>query len=78
MERLTVYECENPKTNMLFSGARQGVPSGWKSVQWISGYQGYQPDIRGKINGYQEEIDQISIKHLTYFSRISKLSAGYT
>ena len=28
-----------------------------KSVHWISGYQGYQRDIRGVINGYQEKID---------------------
>jgi len=34
----------------------------------ISGYQGHQPDIRGKINGYQEKIRQISNKYLTGFS----------
>jgi len=31
-----------------------------------------QPDIRDIINGYQEKIDQISIKYLTDFSRILK------
>jgi len=36
------------------------------------GYQGYQPDIRGIINVYQEKIDQISIKYLTDFGRILK------
>jgi len=29
------------------------------------------------LNGYQEEIDQISIEYLTDLSRISKISAGY-
>jgi len=47
----------------------------------VSGYQGYQPDIRGIINGYQEKIDQISIKYLTDLGRIFKkkyvLDAGY-
>jgi len=44
----------------------------------MSGYQGYQPDIRRILNRYQEEVDQISIKYLTDFGRISKISAGYT
>ena len=48
----------------------QGVTTCWKSVHRISGYQGYQPDISGTINGYQEKIDRISIKYLTDFSRI--------
>jgi len=30
-------------------------------------YQGYQPDIRGIINGYHEKIGQISIKYLMDF-----------
>jgi len=51
---------------------QQGVTSCWKSVHRISGYQGYQPDIRGIINGYQEKIDHISIKYLTDFGRILK------
>ena len=54
----------------------QEVTPFWGSVHRISGYQGYQPDIRGIINGYQEEIDQI-VKYLTD-SRISKIFAGYT
>jgi len=45
---------------------------------WISGYQGYQPNIRGVINGYQEKIYQISIKYLTDFGRILKITPGYT
>jgi len=32
------------------------------SVHRISGYHGYQADIRGIINGYQEKIVQISIE----------------
>jgi len=35
-------------------------------------------DIRGLSNGYQEKIDQISMKYLTDLSRISKISSGYT
>ena len=30
------------------------------------------------LNRYQEKIDKISIVYLTHFSRISKISAGYT
>jgi len=57
---------------------QQGVIPRWKSVHRTSGYQGYQPHIRGKMNGYQEKIDQYSIKYLTDFSRIFlKISAGY-
>jgi len=47
----------------------QGVISCWKSVHRISGYQ---PDIRGAINGYQEKIDQSSLKYLTDSDRILK------
>jgi len=43
-----------------------------------TGYQGYQLDIKGLSNGHQEKIDQIPINYLTDFSRISKISAGYT
>jgi len=39
---------------------RQGVTPRWKSVHRISGYQGYQLDIRGIINRYQEKIDQLN------------------
>jgi len=38
----------------------QGVTPFWKSANRISGYQVYQPEIRGIINGYQEKIDRIS------------------
>jgi len=38
----------------------------------ISGYQRYQPEIRGIKNGCLEKIDQISIEYLTDFSRILK------
>jgi len=41
-------------------------------------YTGYQPGIRGLLNGYQEKIDQIPIKYLTDFRRYQKISAGYT
>jgi len=34
------------------------------NLYWISGYQGHQPDIGGLLNGYQEKIDQISVKYL--------------
>jgi len=50
----------------------QGVTSCWKSVHRISGCQEYQPDIRGKVNWYQEKTDQISIKYRTYFGRMLK------
>ena len=40
-----------------------------------TGYQRYQPDIRGLLNGYQEKIDQISVKYLTDICIISKISA---
>jgi len=33
---------------------------------------GYQLDIRGTMNGYQEKIDQISIKYLTNLRIILK------
>jgi len=39
---------------------------------WKTGYQGYPPDIRGIINGYQEKIDEISFNYLTDFGRILK------
>jgi len=45
----------------------QGVTTCWKSVHR---YQGYQPNIGGITNVYQEEIDQI--KYLTDISRIFK------
>jgi len=48
------------------------VTSRWKYVHRISGHQGYQPDIRGMMNGYQEKNDQISIKNLTDFGKILK------
>jgi len=41
-------------------------------------YTGYQLDIRGLSNGYEEKIDQISIKYPTDFSIILKISAGYS
>jgi len=53
-------------------GYYQEVTPRWKAVHWIWGYQGYQPDIRGTVNGYQEKIDHISIKYLTDFSRVLK------
>jgi len=34
--------------------------------------------MRGLLNGYQGEINQISIEYLIDFSRISKISSGYT
>ena len=52
--------------------SQQGVTYCWKSVHRISGYQGYQSDIRGIIHGYQEKIDQISTKYLTDFGRTLK------
>jgi len=48
----------------------QGVTSCWKSVHRITGYEGYKSDIRGIINRYQEEIDEISIKYQTDFGKI--------
>jgi len=51
-------------------GVKQGVTSCFKSVHRITGYQGYQPYIRGIRNGCQEKTDQISIKYLTDFIRI--------
>jgi len=59
-------------SRMSKSNPDQGVTPCWKSVHRISGYQGYQQDIRGVMNGYQEKIDQISIIYLTDFSRILK------
>jgi len=56
-------QCSHSVTILTFI---QEVTSGWKSV--ISGYERYQPDIRGLLNGYQKKIDQISIKYLTDFS----------
>jgi len=50
----------------------RGVTTYWKSVHRISGYQAYQPDIRGIINWYQEKIDQSSIEYLTDLGRIFK------
>jgi len=41
----------------------------WKSVHRKSGYQ---PDIRGIINGYQEKNDQSSIEYLKGSSRVLK------
>ena len=32
----------------------QGVTPCWKSVHLMTGYQGYQPNIRGILNGYPE------------------------
>lgn len=50
----------------------QVVTTCWKSVHRTSGYQGYQVDIRGIINGCREKIGQISMKYLTDFSRMLK------
>ena len=47
----------------------QGVTSCWKSVHGITGYQ---PDIRGVINGYQHKTDQILIKYVTDFGKTLK------
>jgi len=47
----------------------QGITPCWKSVHRISGYQ---PDIRGLINGYQDKVNKISVKYLTDFSEILK------
>jgi len=49
------YEC-------LRERPAQEVTSCWISVHRISRYQGYQPDIRGLSNGYEEKIDQTSFK----------------
>jgi len=46
-------------------GFTQGVTPGWISLH-------EKPDIRGIINGYEEEINQISIKYLIDFIRILK------
>ena len=53
----------NPKYRFKFNyqWRTQGITPCWISVQRISGYQGYQPDIRGILNEYQEKIDQISV-----------------
>jgi len=59
------------------SGVDQQETSCGKSAHRIFGYQGYQSDIIGLLNGYQEKIDQISIKYMIEFNRISKISAGY-
>jgi len=59
----------------------QWVKPCWKSVHVhrISGYPGYQPDISGIINGYQEKIDYISIEYRKDFSRILKKNiTGFT
>jgi len=58
--------------NLAKPSLTQGVTPSWKCVHRISGYQRYQPDIRGIINGYQQKIDQISVKYLTDFSMILK------
>jgi len=50
----------------------QGVTPCWKSVHWISGYQGYHPAVKGIINGYQEEISQSSNKCLSFQQNIQK------
>jgi len=60
---------------MNTKGTIQGVTPWWKSMHRISGYE---PDIRGIINGYQEKIDRVSIKYLTDFRRMLKISAGFT
>jgi len=57
---------------VLTSREDQGATLRWKSVQRISGYQGYQPDISGIKNGSQEKLRQISIENLVDFSRIFK------
>jgi len=54
------------------AGWNEGVPSYWKSLHRISGYQGYQPYIRGIINGFQKKIDQISIEYLADFGKTFK------
>jgi len=50
----------------------QKVTFCWKSLYRISGYQGYQLNIRGIMNGYQEKIYLISTDYLTDCSRIFK------
>ena len=72
------------KGNRTINKLTRGVPRGndlleictpdikistwYQSVHRISGWQ---LDISGIINGYKEKIDQISIKYLTDFGRIS-------
>jgi len=67
------YIIENSiDTKLLWWGivVNQGVTTCRKSEHRISVYQGYQLDIRGIINGYQEKIHQIWIKYPTDFGRI--------
>jgi len=58
--------------SVAIHGLLQGVTPRWKSVHRVSGYRGYQPDIKVIIIGYQEKIDQISVEYLTDFSRLLK------
>jgi len=73
------------KWNALFLRRMRGPAKAWSAVSeqtkvhdpptlvlCISGYQVYQLDIIGIINGCKEKIDQISIKYLADFSRILK------
>jgi len=57
--------------SVAIHGLLQGVTPRWKSVHRVSGYRGYQPDIKVIIIGYQEKIDQIQLN-------IEQISAKYS